>query len=332
MKRCLAFLTGLTLVLSIPLKYSCAASGTEAASFLDIPVGARPAAMGSAYTALADDGYAAVWNPAGLGFSHASEVVGQHLEYLGPTHSEFLGFAQPIALPHAPTGFSHAGFGASAQYLGSGDIPGTASNGDSTGSFSSHYGAYSLAYGQTLTSQFALGLSAKFIEAALSDVSSHAFAVDVGSLYRPTDRISLAATLSNLGTTLTFLDQKDSLPLAYHLAGSYQVRSCVASVEGIYRRTGTAAARVGLEWSPIPQLAVRAGYRTDTTRELSALAGFTTGVGLKFWGQELAYAWLPLGDLGNTQYFSLVIRWGDRDRENLVSQQGQVLGDEKGTP
>ena len=35
-----------------------ASSGTESASFLDIPVGARPAAMGSAYSALATDAYA----------------------------------------------------------------------------------------------------------------------------------------------------------------------------------------------------------------------------------------------------------------------------------
>ena len=41
-----------------------AASGTEGASFLDIPVGAGPAALGAAYTAQANDVYAPVWNPA----------------------------------------------------------------------------------------------------------------------------------------------------------------------------------------------------------------------------------------------------------------------------
>ena len=42
-------------------------SGTEGASFLDIPVGAGPAALGGAYTALATDAYAPIYNPAGLG-------------------------------------------------------------------------------------------------------------------------------------------------------------------------------------------------------------------------------------------------------------------------
>ena len=49
---------------------SWASSGTEGASFLDIPVGAEPAALGSAYTALATNAYAPVWNPAGLGMAY----------------------------------------------------------------------------------------------------------------------------------------------------------------------------------------------------------------------------------------------------------------------
>jgi len=41
-------------------------AGTTAASFLKIGVGARAAAMGDAFTALADDPTALYWNPAAL--------------------------------------------------------------------------------------------------------------------------------------------------------------------------------------------------------------------------------------------------------------------------
>src|SRR5450631_2020075 len=51
-----------------------ASAGTEGASFLDIPVGAGPAALGSAYTALATNAYAPVWNPAGLGMLNGNEA------------------------------------------------------------------------------------------------------------------------------------------------------------------------------------------------------------------------------------------------------------------
>jgi hypothetical protein len=53
---------------------------------------------------------------------------------------------------------------------------------------------------------------------------------------------------------------------------------------------------------------------------LNALAGITAGIGLQVWGQELAYAWSPYGELGNAQYISLLIRFGaaSEDRRNLI--------------
>src|SRR5579864_5584550 len=67
-----------------------ASSGTEGASFLDIPVGAGPASLGAAYTALATDAYAPTWNPAGLGFVSGTEMAGQHLSYLESMNYEYL--------------------------------------------------------------------------------------------------------------------------------------------------------------------------------------------------------------------------------------------------
>ena len=70
-------------------------------------------------------------------------------------------------------------------------------------------------------------------------------------------------------------------------------------------------------------LALRAGYRTDTLKGLSALAGYTAGLGVQVWGQELAYAWLPYGDLGNTHYVSLLMKFGEAERakRNLIQYQ-----------
>ena len=73
----------LAALLALSLRsHALASSGTEAASFLDIPVGGRPAALGASYTALASDAYAPVWNPAGLGFLSNTEIAGMHLSYL----------------------------------------------------------------------------------------------------------------------------------------------------------------------------------------------------------------------------------------------------------
>ncbi len=173
-----------------------AGSGTEAASFLDIPVGAGPAALGSAYTALATDAYAPVWNPAGLGFVNSSQLAGQHLDYLESIHDEFLSFVHPIGQGKA--------LGGAIQYLGSGDIAGTDKTGDSTGNFSSYYAAYSLAYGQALTEKLSLGITGKIINAKIADVSATAYAGDAGLMYKATPKITLAGTVTNVGTQLTF--------------------------------------------------------------------------------------------------------------------------------
>ena len=53
-------------LLSTPLVYAQALT-PHVGAFADIGMGARPAALGQAYVGLADDAYAVLWNPAGLG-------------------------------------------------------------------------------------------------------------------------------------------------------------------------------------------------------------------------------------------------------------------------
>jgi len=68
---------------------------------------------------------------------------------------------------------------------------------------------------------------------------------------------------------------------------------------------------------------LRAGFRTDTVSGLSPLAGLSTGMGITLWGQELSYAWLPYGDLGSTQYLSMVLRFGahSEDGQNIIQSK-----------
>lgn len=294
-------------------RQACASSGTEGASFLDIPVGAGPAALGSAYSALASDAYAPVWNPGGLGRTNANQFAGQHLSYLDTIHYEFASFVHPLGNGRA--------LGASLQYLGSGNISGTDGSGNPIADFSAHYAAYSLAYGQAFGDKLSLGVTGKVINAKISDVSANAFALDLGSMYQLTKDLRLAGVLTNIGTKLTFIDQSDSLPLAFHLGGVYTTKYHLnLAAEGVYRQTGLASLHTGMEWAPVDHVALRLGYRTDTLKGLSPLAGLTTGIGLNVEGYEFSYAWVPLGELGNTHYFSFLCKFGEAatPKRNLV--------------
>jgi len=240
------------------------------------------------------------------------QLATQYLSYLQAINDEYVSLVYPLG--------SGKALGFSAQYLGTGAIPGTEVGGTPTGNFSSDYGVYALAYGQTLTDRLSLGLTAKLINAQISDVSANAYAVDFGGLYKYGDRFTLAATLTNLGTQLNFLSGGDSLPLEFHLAGACRLSpQWLATVEAVYPQAGPASFRIGGQWRPLEAVSLRVGYRTDNLQELSPLAGFSTGIGISVWGQELAYAWVPLGDLGDTQYISLVFKFGQSVSQGNLS-------------
>ena len=304
---------------SVPL---WASAGTEGASFLDIPVGAGPASLGSAYTALATNAYAPVWNPAGLGMLNGNEVAAQHLSYLDSMHYEFMSFVHPFDQERGSD--VHRGVGVSVQYLGSGDITGTDDTGAPTGSFNSSYASYNLSYGQTVSEKLAVGVTGKVIHAAIDDVSASAYAADVAGLYKLNEKAQLAASLVNVGTKLKFLSEGDSLPTAFKFGGSYKPASqYLLTAEGDYATNGLPSFHTGAEWRPLEAVSLRAGYKTDTLKGLDPLAGFTAGLGLHVWGQEFAYAWAPYGDLGDAQYFSLLIHFGaeEEQRRNLIQYQ-----------
>ena len=308
-------------MLHYPAK-SYAGAGTEGASFLDIPVGAGPAALGSAYTALATNAYAPVWNPAGLGMLSGNELAGQHLSYLESMHYEYMSFVHPFDREHGSD--VHRGVGVSVQYLGSGDIAGTDGTGTPTGDFSSYYASYNLSYGQTLTDKLALGVTGKMIRAKIDDVSASAYAADLAGLYKMNEKVQVGASVVNVGSQLKFISEGDNLPMAFKLGGAYQPTShYLMTAEGVYERNGLASFHTGGQWRPLEAVSLRVGYKTDTLKGLSPLAGLTAGLGLHFWGQEFAYAWAPYGDLGDAQYFSLLVRFGaeEEQKRNLIQYQ-----------
>jgi hypothetical protein len=299
-------------------------AGVEGASFLDVPVGAGPAALGSAYSALANNAYAPVWNPAGLGFLPSTQVSGMHQLYVEKTRFEFLSAVHPFSPGHA--------FGVSAQYFTPGDLLATDLSGNELGTFSGHYGAYSVSYGQKVTDRLALGLTGKLIEGKIDDVSASTFGGDVGLFYRPIPRLTFAGVVANIGPELKFLDQGDPLPLNVRTGAAYKVTEDLKITgEGVYRKEGTPSFHFGVEWPSEDKrgFCLRTGYSTDRIKELSAAAGVAVGVGIPIMKHEVSYAFMPLGDVGSSHYFSLILRFGepDDDRSGVLTTDDDHLNE-----
>lgn len=71
--------------------------GTSGAAFLKIGPGARPAAMGEAFSAAGDDIHALYYNPAGLTGVRTWEFSGMHNSYFQDMSYNFIGVAVPMS-------------------------------------------------------------------------------------------------------------------------------------------------------------------------------------------------------------------------------------------
>src|SRR5438309_11866769 len=70
-------------------------AGTTAANFLKLGIGPRAIAMGEAQVGLADDVYAAYWNPAGLAQLQSPEAGFVHTEYVQDINEQYAAYAHP---------------------------------------------------------------------------------------------------------------------------------------------------------------------------------------------------------------------------------------------
>jgi len=173
-------------------------TGTVAATFLEIPVGASAVGMGSAFVSLANDATALYWNPAGSAWLVQSEVLAMHTNWIADTRFDYASFVLPIE------GFGTLGVNFTSLNMDDMKVT-TVEKPEGTGEyFSAGDVAVGLSYAHRLTDRFTIGFNAKFIQQTIWHESANAFAIDVGTIFR-TDLIGglvFGASLSNFGTPM----------------------------------------------------------------------------------------------------------------------------------
>ena len=71
-------------------------TGTVAATFLEIPVGAAAVGMGGAFVSVANDVTSLYWNPAGAASLQGTEALAAHMTWIADTRYEFAGVVIPL--------------------------------------------------------------------------------------------------------------------------------------------------------------------------------------------------------------------------------------------
>jgi hypothetical protein len=171
-------------------------TGTVAATFLEIPVGASAVAMGSAFVSLANDATSLYWNPAGSAWLAQSQVLAVHTNWIADTRFDFAAFVLPLE------DFGTLGVNVTSLSMDDMKVT-TVEKPEGTGEyFSAGDLAVGVSYAHRLTDRFTIGFNAKYIQQTIWHESASAFALDVGTIFR-TDLIgglTIGASLTNFGT------------------------------------------------------------------------------------------------------------------------------------
>src|SRR5258708_15481026 len=200
-------------------------SGTSSFSVLNIPTGARAAALGQAFTSVPNDIQGLVYNPACLATMAASQASFEHLSYIADVVEE------GIAAGHAGRD-QEMSWGVLANYLHVGQINRTVATGLPNGDGFTEactFSTYDMILGGSvagpiLIEGLSLGTTFKFLRESLADASSNGAAVDAGLLYQGNVERSwnVGAAVQNVGFASKFAEAAVKLPLTLRVGASGQ--------------------------------------------------------------------------------------------------------------
>ena len=314
--------------------------GTTAASFLEIGVGAPANAMGGAFVGRANDASTLYWNVGGIATLDQYEAILVHTTWIADTKFDYAGLVIPLG--------TFGNFGLSFTSLSMEDMKvRTVEQPDGTGeNFSASDISVALSFARKFTDRFSIGITAKYIKQSIWHMSSSAFAIDAGTLFK-TDLLggmTIGAVMSNFGTPMR-LDGRDTryfirvddtkqgsneriptnieldswdLPLHFQIGVSvpaYQMDNykLIVSADAEVPNNNYQSLNLGAEFSFMDFLSLRGGYNSlflkDTEGGLSFGAGFNSNMLLSTAVVNFDYAYRDFGKLKNVHSFSVGIRF-----------------------
>jgi tetratricopeptide (TPR) repeat protein len=280
--------------------------GGTGAEFLKLGGGARPLAMGEAYTALADDSSSIFWNPAGLAKMSFPEMLYMYDQWFIDIKHQYFDFAFPSLLGTFGTGYS---------VLDSGDIAGFGPSGEATGNFKTAGSALTFSWARKFSDHLSLGFNLKSISEQLESKQAAATALDCGLLYDLDPRFSLGMVVANIGPPLKFIAEETPLPRTIRIGAAMRDRvwgnKLNLAADYVNYADGTGGLNVGAEYLLKEMLSLRAGSSRGYLR---------AGVGIASAYFSFDYAYLSRTDLGSAHQVSMSYSLGSEDRQKALAQ------------
>jgi hypothetical protein len=290
-------------VATAPLRAGESQVGTSGANFLKIGAGARPTGMGHAVVGIVDDVNAAYYNPAGLSNISRLEISALHTQWFQDMDYDYAAVAVPT---------DSGALALSAATLRVSEIQRRESNEGLTGTFDSMDAAYGVSWARNMGPRLAIGLTGRYIQQRLAGVTGTGFSGDAGVMFHGLGKWTAGAALRHAGSDIKFRSEKDPLPRTFDVGAGRRFLSerLLIGTQVSFPRDNNPNFGFGSEFSqrlaPTIVGSLRLGY-TTTTQDAGA-SGLTLGAGLAFKNWGFGFAWVPLGELGNTMRYELHMR------------------------
>jgi len=235
-KRLLVLNGAVLILLTLIVSNSVHAQGEAAVPFLLISPAPRASALGESGAGIADDASAMFYNPAGMGFQRGYEVSLSHSSWLPQLQLSDLFYENLYFKAEMPS--IDGTIGANIIYMNYGEFNRTAETGPEViGTFRSFEMAATVGYSTLITDELSIGTNLRFIYSKLADAGAgqeqgkgvaSTVSADIGMLYKPQvldvpligdigNAFSVGFNLSNLGPSMTYIDQDQADPIPTNL-------------------------------------------------------------------------------------------------------------------
>jgi tetratricopeptide (TPR) repeat protein len=282
-------------------------------AMLDIDTGARPSAMGSAFTGIAEGVSSVYWNPAGLSGLNMLELDLAAMIFLD-TSFQYAAGALPIGYGTLAAEIRYMDFGGYELR----DIYGAKTD----GSIKAYNFCGSLGYGFRIADFLSAGAVVKVSGMSIDSESSSGILFDAGLLYSPLDSLSAGINFQNFDPSSGTV-----MPAAIRFGIGAKVlesdfNRVMMAVDYKYSDYYDPSFSAGFEYTMAKMFSFRLGYKyraqNDTT---GGLSGVTAGLGIAIDRLVIDYAFIPGGELGSTHLAEVKIFTESREQKEKQNFQ-----------
>lgn len=293
-------------------------AGSTSATFLKIPVGARPSSMAAGFTSISNDIYSFFYNPSAISDIKNKNITFMHNNYFASFNQVFFGYGfEPKFINNKDYFF------VSLNYFYSNNLEKRTGFYETDpfnpspieGKFDSKDYSLNLNYAFVYTTNTFLGFGVKYINQKIDSYSGSSLAIDLGLMKEfliKQRKIDFGFSILNIGRGIRLIEKRYDLPLTFRAGVSSYLYNTLFSFDITKYIDNYPYFSLGIDKKINENISIRLGYRYRMYgNELGFFSGFASGIGIKYNRFLFDYSLNPYGDLGYSHKISLTINYWD---------------------